>query len=79
MAHAHVAIALGDRVVALGPVGHEHHCHLGLVDDLALLHRAVGRFGWSMRLCRVSPELAELLELAGLTEVLTSGEPPRGA
>lgn len=79
MAHADVAMALGERVVALGPVGHEHHCHLGLVDDLALLQRAARRFGWAVRLRRVSPELAELLELAGLAEVLPSGGPTHDA
>jgi hypothetical protein len=79
MAHAHVAIALDDRVVALGPVGHAHRCQLGLIDDLALLQRAAQRFGWSIRLRRVSPEMTDLLELAGLTEVLASDAPPHGA
>lgn len=74
MAHAQVVIDCGDREVPLGAVGHEDRCHLGLVDDLALLQRAARRLGWSIRLREASPELAELLDLAGLAEVLPRGD-----
>jgi anti-anti-sigma regulatory factor len=75
MAHAEVVVEIGTRVVPLGTVGHDDRCHLGLVDDLALLQRAARRLGWSVRLCHASPELAELLDLVGLTEVLPHDGP----
>jgi hypothetical protein len=75
MAHAQVVIDCGGRAVPLGTVGHDGRCHLGLVDDLALLQRAARRLGWTVRLRHASTELAELLELAGLAEVLPADQP----
>ena len=43
---------------------------LGLVDELARLQLAARRRGWRLRLRDVSDELRELLELAGLADVL---------
>ena len=58
---------------------------LEAVDDLARLQLAARREGLSIRLRRLSPALSELLELAGLAEVLpcaalreVRGEPERG-
>jgi hypothetical protein len=78
MAHAQVVIDCGDREVPLGLVGGEDRCRLGLVEDLALLQRAARRLGWSIRLRHASPELAELLDLAGLADVLPTSRPGVG-
>lgn len=58
------------REVSLGWVGHGGPCDLGLVDDLARLQLAARRHGGSIRLRHTSGELAELLTLAGLADVL---------
>jgi hypothetical protein len=78
VAHAEVVIGIGAREVPLGTVGHDDRCHLGLVEDLALLQRAARRLGWSVRLCHASPELAELLDLAGLGDIIPTEDPPHG-
>ena len=39
---------------------------LSLVDGLARAHLAAQRFGWAVRVCDASPELVELLDLAGV-------------
>jgi hypothetical protein len=70
VAHAEVVLVQPGHEVPLGPVGHDDRCHLGLVDDLARLQLAALRLGWSIRLRTVSPELAELLDLAGLEATL---------
>jgi hypothetical protein len=52
---------------------------LCVIDQLARLQLGVGRLGCSIRLRRLEPELRELLELAGLDEVLPADEdPPMG-
>lgn len=52
------------EVLTAGPPG------LEVVEELVRARLTAGRHGWSLRLSRVSPELAELLELAGLSDVL---------
>jgi hypothetical protein len=50
---------------------------LALVDELARLHLAARRLGWTVQLCDVSPRLDELLGLVGLRATLTGN--PRTA
>jgi hypothetical protein len=58
--------------VLLGPVYGEGRCDLGFVDDLLRVQLAARRFGWSIRLREVRPDLLELVELVGLrTELLS--------
>jgi len=47
---------------------------LALVDELARLHLAARRLGWTVQLCDVRPPLDELLGLVGLRATLT-GDP----
>jgi len=47
---------------------------LGTVDALARLRLAGGRLGFEVRLVAPTEELLELLELAGLVEVLWQAE-----
>jgi len=56
----------------LGPVYGEGPCDLAFVDDLLRVQLAAMRFGWSIRLEDVRPDLVELVELAGLTTVLVN-------
>lgn len=49
---------------------------LALVDALARLQLAARRLGWSIRLCGPDARLCELLDLAGLTDVVrVAGSP----
>jgi hypothetical protein len=43
---------------------------LALIDLLSRMHLGARRVGWSIRLADVCVELAELLELVGLSDVL---------
>ena len=74
------------RIVFVGPTGAEiGSCvlrgpgapDLSVVDALAGLQVALGRLGGSIRLDDVSPELAELLDLAGLRREV-GGQPEGG-
>jgi hypothetical protein len=53
--------------VVLGPV-YGGRCDLAFVEDLLRVQLAARRFGWSIHLCDVRPDLVELLELAGLSD-----------
>ncbi len=53
--------------VLLGPVYGPDRCDLGFVDGLLRVQLAARRFGWSIRLTEVRPDLLELVELVGLT------------
>lgn len=64
-----VTLIGGDTEVRFGRVV-GRHADLGLVDALARLHLAAGRAGCSLRLRAVCPQLTELIELAGLTDLL---------
>lgn len=55
------------REVVLGPVYAPDRCDLGFVDGLLRVQRAARRFGWSIQLREVQPDLLELVELVGLT------------
>jgi hypothetical protein len=63
----------GERVL-LGPVHAEGHCDLAFVDGLLRVQLTAKRFGWSIRLHDVRPDLLELLELVGLaTDLVGDG------
>lgn len=46
---------------------------LALVNELALLQLAAGRLGWTVSLRDPCPRVAELIELAGLADLLDPG------
>jgi hypothetical protein len=62
-----VVLLRGDEEVLLGPVYAPDRCDLGFVDGLLRVQLAARRFGWSIRLREVRPDLLELVELVGLT------------
>ena len=63
-----VVLLLRDgQEVLLGPVYGPDRCDLGFVDGLLRVQLAARRFGWSIRLRDVRPDLLELVELVGLT------------
>lgn len=49
---------------------------LGLVDELARLQLAARRLGCSIKLRHACPELLELLEIVGLSDVVSGGDEP---
>ena len=53
--------------VLLGPVYGPDRCDLGFVEDLLRVQLAARRFGWTIQLRQVRPDLRELIELTGLT------------
>jgi hypothetical protein len=65
-----VLLCREDGEVLLGPVYCAAGCQVGLLDDLLRVQLAAGRFGWRIHLEEVREDLAELLELAGITAVL---------
>jgi hypothetical protein len=66
-ARAVVVLLRDGAEVLLGPVYAPGRCDLGFVEDLLRVQLAARRFGWSIRLRDVQPELRELVELVGLT------------
>jgi hypothetical protein len=62
-----VVLVRGDEQVLLGPVYGPEQCDLGFVEGLLRVQLAARRFGWSIRLREVRPDLLELVELVGLT------------
>ena len=54
-------------------------CDLGTVDDLARIALVARRAGRKVCLVGASPELVELIALAGLSGVLRAGRVSRGA
>lgn len=54
----------------LGPVYGPRTCDLGFVEDLARVQLAALRFGWSIRLVDVRPDVLELVDLVGLRSAL---------
>jgi hypothetical protein len=68
-----VVIVRGTTALARWTVTGDGRPGLAVVDELARLHLAAQRMGWALRVERACPRLRELVELAGLVEVL--GEP----
>jgi hypothetical protein len=67
---AEVVLVTSGRDVPLGDIRPTVRCDLALVDALARMQLAAGRMGWRIRLVDVDADLAELMELVGLSEVL---------
>lgn len=61
-----VVLLCGGDEVWLGPVYGPGRCDLGFVEGLLRVQLAARRFGWSIRLRDVRPDLLELVELVGL-------------
>jgi hypothetical protein len=59
--------------ILLGPVYGPDRCDLGFVEDLLRVQLAARRFGWSIELRDVKPDLRELIELVGLTTDMVGG------
>ncbi len=70
-----VVVRRGDTELARWTLGSDGDGEpdLGTVDDLCRLQLAARRLGWSVRL-RGTAAMSELLELAGLTEVVGQAE-----
>jgi hypothetical protein len=66
-----VVLVLGDAELASWPLAGCGRPDLTVVDDLARWQLAAQRVGCSIRLRDACGELTELLDLAGLGEVLT--------
>ncbi|HEV2768501.1 MAG TPA: hypothetical protein VGV63_12440 [Acidimicrobiales bacterium] len=64
-----VTLVGGETEVPFGRVV-GRHADLGVIDALVRLQLAAGRAGCSLRLRAVCPQLSELVELAGLTDLL---------
>jgi len=70
-----VVLLLRDgQEVLLGPVYGPDRCDLGFVEGLLRVQLAARRFGWSIRLTEIRPDLRELVELVGLTTDLVDCE-----
>jgi hypothetical protein len=70
---ATVVLLRGPAELATWPLERDHRPDLAVVDDLARLQLAARRLGYSILLRDACPRLAELLELVGLSDQLTSG------
>lgn len=68
---ATVVLECGHQEVAAWPLVGCGRPDLAMVDELARLQLAARRLGLAIRLRDVSGELRELLDLAGLAEVMT--------
>jgi hypothetical protein len=68
-----VVLVLGDAELASWPLAGCGRPDLTVVDNLARLQLAARRVGCSIRLRDACGELTELVDLAGLDEVLTGG------
>lgn len=68
---ARVVVVNGDEErVASWTIGEQGRPDMRAVDGLARVRLAASHRGWAVRLEEVGPELAELLELAGLSDLL---------
>lgn len=67
---ATVVLLRGDIEVARWPLAHDDRPALACIDDLARLQLAARRLGFSILIREARTEMAELLELVGLREVL---------
>jgi hypothetical protein len=65
-----VVLVRGDTTVVCGVLPPDGGCDLSVVDGLARLQLAARRLGGSIMLRGVGAELAELLDLAGLADIL---------
>jgi hypothetical protein len=70
-----VVLVCGGDEVASWPLQGSCRPDLGLVDHLAQVQLAARRLGCAIELRHANRELTELLDLAGLSEVLVGGAP----
>ena len=62
-----VVVLLRDgREDLIGPIYAADRCDLGFVEGLLRVQLTARRFGWSIKLRNVQPDLLELVELVGL-------------
>jgi len=66
-----VVLARGDAEVACWPLPAGQNPDLSVVDQLARLQLAARRVGCSLRLRGASSQLRELIDLAGLSDIVT--------
>jgi hypothetical protein len=80
-AYAVIVLTRGDVEVASWPVAGTGRPDFSVIEELARLQLAAQRLGFSVWLRDACVELCELLDLAGLGDVLTvtSCLPPEGA
>jgi hypothetical protein len=71
-----VVLARGDAEVACWPFPAGQNPDLWVVDQLARLQLAARRRGCSLRLRGASSQLRELIELAGLSDIVTNAAGP---
>jgi hypothetical protein len=69
---ARVVLLSGETVLAMWDIECEGRPALALVDELARLHLAARRLGWSIALRDTDADLAGVIELAGLSDVLSN-------
>jgi hypothetical protein len=74
-----VVLLCGGIAVTSWPLPGSGQPDLSLVDELARLQLAARRVGCSIELHQAAPELAELLALIGLADVVRSGRGPHDA
>lgn len=66
-----LVLVRGDAVLARWPLAQCDRLDLAVVDQLARWQLAARRLGCAIRLVRACPELAGLLDLAGLGELVS--------
>ena len=71
-----VVLVRGDAEVACWPLPAGRHPDISLVDQLARLQLAARRLGYMIRLRDAPGELRELIDLAGLSEIVTDAAGP---
>jgi len=69
-----VVLRRGDRDVATWPLPVDDHVGIGVVDQLARLQLEARRLGCSIRVRNACRELVELIELAGLEDVVVADD-----
>jgi hypothetical protein len=65
-----VVLRRDDEEILLGPVYAPDRCDLAFVEGLLRVQLTARRFGWSILLRDVRPDLLELVDLVGLTAEL---------
>ena len=61
----------GEQVLATWDIACDGRPAVALVDELARLQLAAHRLGWSIRVRDAEPAFTDVIELAGLSDVLT--------
>jgi len=72
----YVVLLRGDAEVGCWPLRAGRRADLSVVDGLARLQLAARRVGYSIRLRGAPSQLRELLELAGLSGIVTDAADP---